>query len=108
MVTLAAGAAHDASGGAVAVVAAHQRVVAERLALAHAARRAHRLRGADALARHLVAQPPTALTRCGTGPRGQRDTETEFRDTTQTGTTTQTLGPDQTTRTKHRITATGT
>lgn len=54
----------DAAGGAVAALAAKQRVVAERLSLAHIAGWPDCLRGADAAPRHLVAQSAAALARC--------------------------------------------
>lgn len=55
----------DSSRRAIAAVAAQQGVIAEGLRLTHVAGRRHRLRWADALSRHLVAQAAAALTRCG-------------------------------------------
>lgn len=55
----------DSSWRAFAAVTAQQGVIAESLSLAHLAGRLHRLRGADAFSRHLVAQAAAALTRCG-------------------------------------------
>lgn len=54
----------DSRGRAFASVAAQQGMITESLSLAHFAGRFHRLRGADAFSRHLVAQAAAALTRC--------------------------------------------
>ena len=62
-VTAGAPGGPDAGGGAVAALAAQQGVEAEGLAVAHVAGRLHRLGGADAAARHLVAQAAAALAR---------------------------------------------
>lgn len=63
-VTLRPSAVSDAAGGAVAALAAQQRVVAESLRLAHIAGRSDCLRGANAAPCHLVAQSAAALARC--------------------------------------------
>lgn len=54
----------DSSRRAFAAVAAQQGMITESLSLAHVAGRFHRLRGADAFSRHLVAQAAAALARC--------------------------------------------
>lgn len=60
----------DSGRRAFAAVAAQQGVIAEGLGLTGLAGRLHRLGGADALPRHLVAQATAALARCGRGERG--------------------------------------
>lgn len=70
-VAVGSGGVSDASRRAFAAVAAQQGVVAEGLSLARLAGRPHRLGGADALPRHLVAQAPAAaLARCRRRERG--------------------------------------
>lgn len=77
-VTLGPGAVCDAAGGAVAALTAKQRVVAESLSLAHVAGRPHCLRGADAAARHLVAQSAAALARCEVKQESQERKRTAY------------------------------
>lgn len=86
-VTVGPGDIFDSSGRAFAAVAAQQGMIAKRLSLAHVAGRFHRLRGADAFSRHLVAQAAAALARCarkrggiwrkGLQPRRWRSTRAE-------------------------------
>lgn len=70
-VAVGPGGVSDAGRRAFAAVAAQQGVVAEGLSLARLAGRPHRLGGADALPRHLVAQAPAAaLAGCRRRGRG--------------------------------------
>lgn len=71
-VTLRPCAVLDAAGGAVAALAAQQRVVAESVSLALVAGRPDRLRGADAAPRHLVAQSAAALARCNVAQQHEK------------------------------------